>query len=50
MVVLGIGKRRRVLEEEQRLLGVECERVLEFDRVLVRGVEYRTETYHEDTI
>jgi len=50
VVALGIGKPRRVLEEEQRLLGVECERLLEFDRVLVRGVEYRIETYHEDTL
>lgn len=49
VVVLGNAKPRRATEEEQRLLGVACEGLLEFDRVLVRGVEYRNKTYHDGT-
>lgn len=53
VVVLGNGTQRPPLAEEQRLLRekpIECDRLVEFDRVLVHGVEYRNKIYHEDTL
>ncbi|KAK3918508.1 High glucose sensor RGT2 [Frankliniella fusca] len=53
VMVLGIGTRRRTSEEEQRLLlerEIAFQSIIEYDRLLVRGVEYRNKDYHNDTL
>lgn len=53
VVVLGRGTQRPAAEEEERLLlekGIASQRVIEYDRILVRGVEYRNINYNDESL